>query len=140
MTGYSKPLIPIRTLFRSVRVTARTQWHLAALFSFYCFAGSLAVGISAYSFMKPEVGVWRNSRTKFGQYQSVDQSRPTNLLFQTKKMASVYSFDPSLAALHAEMYSGGEFDVYKVGVPAVVAVRKQQHPPASCSLGMDKFI
>lgn len=117
MASFSKPLVPIRALLRSVGTIGGTQWHLAALFSLYCLVGSFALGVTAHSFTKPEVGVWRSSRTKFGQYQSVDQTRPTNVLFQTKKMASVYNFDPSLAALHAEMYSDGEFDIYKVGMP-----------------------
>jgi len=111
MGGASKPLIPFKVLVTNIKATAATQWHLAAMFGMFVAAGGLVVGATINAFNKPEVGWIRSARAKYGQYEMITHDKPTNLLFQTEKMASVYKHDPHLAALHAEIYDGGKFDL-----------------------------
>merc|ERR1712154_630267 len=111
MGGSSKPLIPMRYMIDNVKRIGSTQYHLAALFGMFVTAGGLVIGAAYHSFGKHEVGWIRSRRAKFGQYNEVVADRPTQLLFATEKMASVYIKDPALSALHAEIYEGGKFDL-----------------------------
>jgi len=111
MGGASKPLIPFKSLMTAIKSTASTQWHLAAMGAMFLAAGGLVVGATINAFNKPEVGWIRSRRAKYGQYDMITHEKPTNLLFQTAKMASVYKTDPHLASLYGEIYEGGKFDL-----------------------------
>jgi len=111
MGGSSKPLIPIRGMIDNVKRIGTTQYHLAALLGMFITAGGLVVGATFHAFGKHEVGWIRSRRAKYGQYNEVVADKPTQLLFATEKMASVYVKDPALSALHAEIYADGKFDL-----------------------------
>lgn len=111
MVGTSKPLIPYKVLIDNLKLTAANQWHLGAMLCMFVTAGGLVIGAAYNNMRKPEVGLTNASRSKYGQWNMVPHEKPSMVLFATKKMASAYHNDPHLAALHAEIYENGRFDL-----------------------------
>ena len=101
----------LKLMSQSIKSKITTNYQLACQFGLCCLASGLVIGSSIYILNKPEVGLIRSRRAKYGQYNETDHTKPSQLqaIFTSQEMLTVYKHDPALSALHSEIYEGENF-------------------------------